>query len=147
MPSKYHMIRFVLAAHDDALVLHRDDASFWRSWFRGVSRMFNGRIPPALLDAMSSRGDHLRSLALEHKPAMDPPVSASERRNAWIERRDRGNRLAIEKRKAGNAAKVAAEAVASFDASYHEQMLPLWSKDVQDIVQQRAEQLRELGIQ
>lgn len=147
MASKYHVIRFVLAAHDDAVVVHgSDDTSFWRSWFRSVSRMFSGRIPPALLDAMSSRGDHLRSLASEHKPAKDPARLAVERLNAWIERRDRGNRLAIEKRKARNAAEVA-ESVASFDARYHEQMLPLWSKDVQDIVQQRAEQLRELGIQ
>jgi hypothetical protein len=140
MISKYHTIRFVLdeAANKDP------DSIDWTVWFTKVSRMFNHKIPEALLQGLlrlnllcvNTLCEHHRGL--NHRFVYNHDLKM-DRFHTWIKRRDEGNKRAAEQRKRVADAKRAAEIEASIKQQEDEykKKLPIWEKQYADLIAKR----------
>ena len=93
MFSKYNIIQFVL---DVVPRVHDDE---WQEWFQKVSRMFNHKIPQALLDALSKKNDILKQLCQEHLATLKYSEPIKDKHAEWIKRRDAGNERVAQQRR------------------------------------------------
>lgn len=97
MYSKYNIIRFVL---DHAYEDHLKNGNGWTEWFKSVSRIFNHKIPDALLAALSKKNDQLRDLSVAYKAAHEEKSTKEDTKyEDWKRRRDEGNRKEMQKQK------------------------------------------------
>ena len=99
--SNYHVSKFVLdiAATDHA---QRQDAE-WAEWFKGVSRIYNHRMPESVVKTLLSYDiPSLSALCqvemkkIEQRRAYRQGLQekAKEKHEKWIKRRDAGNAYA-----------------------------------------------------
>lgn len=155
-PSKYHAIRFVLEeALVDKMNTQTQDID-WTPWFRKVARMFNDHLPDALLDGLSRRCDALKGLCEAHRTtrrqasqaSQAPFLSAQQRYDRWIQRRDAGNaRAAAERRRIQEEQRVAAKAIQNrYLESQWESMMPVWKKQLDTLEETRRQDMAALGI-
>lgn len=148
--SKYHAIRFVLEDTQQ----QQPDVD-WTPWFRKVSRMFHDDLPDALLDGLSRRCDALKSLCEAHRASRQasqasqaPVLSAQQRYDRWIQRRDQGNaRAAAERRRIQEEQRAAAKAIQNrYVESQWESMMPVWKKQLDTLEEKRRCDMAALGI-
>ena len=149
--SSYHLKKFVLASLDDQLSKDGGDRD-WGGWFASVSRMFNGAMPLDLIAAMKSAAAHgnappFCSLCEEELKRADARACKEETRRAqraereakWIERRDAGNRRALEERI--RASRMDAEAARRIKMEIEEAfvaaMLPTWAAQLNEFRKKR----------
>jgi hypothetical protein len=144
MISKYNTIRFILdeAANKDITTTTDTD---WTLWFAKVSRVFQHKIPVALLEGLLKLNIlKVNELCDEHYMSLTKPINHSELKNIkyhnWIKRRDEGNKRAQELRKNVEARKRAAEieTVIKMQEAEYKKKLPIWQQQYADIVDKRA---------
>lgn len=140
--SKYNIIRFIL---DYAYVDHNECSDDWNTWFQSISRMFNYRIPDALLDGLSRQNDTLREICIAYKASCKSTTLQSEanKYQEWKRRRDEGNSKELERRKEEKerlSIALKAHQQQQMESQW-ESMQPTWDKKLDDIVKRRQEEV------
>ena len=137
MLSKYNTIKFIL---DEAADKNHDIN--WSTWFNKVSRIFNHKIPEALLQGLSKLNIvELTELCDKHTyiAPINKQALQVERYYNWIKRRDEGNKRAAEQRKSIADAKRAEEMETRIKMQEYEfnKKLPIWEKQIKDLINKR----------
>jgi len=143
--SKYHIIRFIIETAYEDHRLNRDKDKDWDAWFHRVVKMFKGKLPKALLKGLASKSPELYALCSKidvyDKDEQYKAKVAMHKsdRDAWIQRRDEGNRRVAEARAHACELKKRAEMEASraLDEAKCREMQPTWDKMLEDIVRKR----------
>jgi hypothetical protein len=143
--SKYHLIRLILDNLYEEQKKKGDPQ--WEGWLNTLGKVFNGTIPKALLLGLKRKSESselcnlcdVRLLQSQHIKSKELQESAVDAYERWIERRDRGNKRALEKREKEKQEQQAKIRQIQQEAheTYIQQMLPQWKQTLEDYKRKR----------